>query len=177
MRARAPRRRKGGASPSRLIGCEIKELSDWRGETLARVRKSQRSRPAASRMVEGSVYRAPVFCRRCDAKRVPDGFARHAPLADPPAFNSRRNIQRAAISAEGDKIDEKALRCSPRRRGAEPPVRAAARPVRSRKTKERVRPASRSEAFIILNGIVMRAMNPPPSCLQSTGASRVYPCA
>ena len=29
---------KGGASPSRLIDARIKELSDWRGETLARVR-------------------------------------------------------------------------------------------------------------------------------------------
>jgi hypothetical protein len=29
---------KGGDSPSRLIDARIKELSDWRGETLARVR-------------------------------------------------------------------------------------------------------------------------------------------
>ena len=29
---------KGGGSPSRLIDARIKELSDWRGETLARVR-------------------------------------------------------------------------------------------------------------------------------------------
>ena len=28
---------KGGDSPSRLIDARIKELSDWRGETLARV--------------------------------------------------------------------------------------------------------------------------------------------
>ena len=30
--------RKGGHSPSELIDARIKELSDWRGETLARVR-------------------------------------------------------------------------------------------------------------------------------------------
>src|SRR5437660_2421810 len=29
---------KGGDSPSQLIDARIKELSDWRGETLARVR-------------------------------------------------------------------------------------------------------------------------------------------
>jgi hypothetical protein len=29
---------KGGESPSQLIDARIKELSDWRGETLARVR-------------------------------------------------------------------------------------------------------------------------------------------
>jgi hypothetical protein len=29
---------KGAASPSRLIDARIKELGDWRGETLARVR-------------------------------------------------------------------------------------------------------------------------------------------
>ena len=29
---------KGGDSPSRLIDARIKELSDWRGETLARIR-------------------------------------------------------------------------------------------------------------------------------------------
>src|SRR5438094_9933087 len=29
---------KGGASPSQLIDARIKELGDWRGETLARVR-------------------------------------------------------------------------------------------------------------------------------------------
>src|SRR4051812_17694701 len=30
---------KGGDSPSQLIDARIKELSDWRGETLARIRK------------------------------------------------------------------------------------------------------------------------------------------
>ena len=29
---------KGGGSPSQLIDARIKELSDWRGETLARIR-------------------------------------------------------------------------------------------------------------------------------------------
>ena len=29
---------KGGDSPSRLIDARIKELNDWRGETLARIR-------------------------------------------------------------------------------------------------------------------------------------------
>ena len=30
---------KGGDSPSRLIDAKIKKLGDWRGETLARIRK------------------------------------------------------------------------------------------------------------------------------------------
>ena len=30
--------RKSGGSPSQLIDARIKELSDWRGETLARLR-------------------------------------------------------------------------------------------------------------------------------------------
>ena len=30
---------KGGDSPSQLIDARIKELPDWRGETLARIRK------------------------------------------------------------------------------------------------------------------------------------------
>ena len=33
-----PKEEKGEDSPSRLIDARIKELSDWRGETLARVR-------------------------------------------------------------------------------------------------------------------------------------------
>jgi hypothetical protein len=33
-----PTEGKGGDSPSQLIDARIKELSDWRGETLARVR-------------------------------------------------------------------------------------------------------------------------------------------
>src|SRR5271154_1093633 len=32
------KKREGGKSPSRLIDARIKELSDWRGKTLARVR-------------------------------------------------------------------------------------------------------------------------------------------
>jgi hypothetical protein len=34
-----PMEGKGGDSPSQLIDARIEELSDWRGETLARVRK------------------------------------------------------------------------------------------------------------------------------------------
>ena len=34
----ASKEEKGGASPSQLIDARIEELSDWRGETLARVR-------------------------------------------------------------------------------------------------------------------------------------------
>src|SRR6266702_4651726 len=37
-RGSGSKERKGGDSPSQLIDARIKELSDWRGETLARVR-------------------------------------------------------------------------------------------------------------------------------------------
>ena len=38
----------GEASPSQLIDARIKELGDWRGETLARVRTThQAGRPAS----------------------------------------------------------------------------------------------------------------------------------
>jgi hypothetical protein len=37
-RKSASKKREGGKSPSRLIDARIKELRDWRGKTLARVR-------------------------------------------------------------------------------------------------------------------------------------------
>jgi len=42
---------KDGESPSQLIDAKIKELGDWRGETLARVRKliKRRTRQSSRR--------------------------------------------------------------------------------------------------------------------------------
>jgi hypothetical protein len=49
---------KGGDSPSQLIDARIKELSDWRGETLARVRfSSSRPTPKWSRSGSGEGFR------------------------------------------------------------------------------------------------------------------------
>ena len=39
MKESGPGEGNGGASPSQLIDARIEELGDWRGETLARVRK------------------------------------------------------------------------------------------------------------------------------------------
>jgi hypothetical protein len=49
---------KGGDSPSQLIDARIKELSDWRGETLARVRiLIKRADPKWSRSGSGEEFR------------------------------------------------------------------------------------------------------------------------
>ncbi len=46
----APKKEKAGASPSKLIDAKIKQLGDWRGEMLARVRAlSTMPIPASSR--------------------------------------------------------------------------------------------------------------------------------
>ena len=38
MKKSGANKAKGGSSPSRHIDARIKELGDWRGETLARIR-------------------------------------------------------------------------------------------------------------------------------------------
>jgi hypothetical protein len=49
---------KGGDSPSQLIDARIKELSDWRGETLARVRMLiKQANPKWSRSGSGEGFR------------------------------------------------------------------------------------------------------------------------
>ena len=49
---------KGAASPSQLIDARIKELGDWRGETLARIRaSSSRPTPTWSRSGSGEGFR------------------------------------------------------------------------------------------------------------------------
>ena len=60
---------KGGDSPSQLIDARIKELSDWRGETLARVRiLIKQADPRSGRGME--VERASgVVARRNDLHR------------------------------------------------------------------------------------------------------------
>ena len=53
----ASKEAKGSDSPSRLIDARIKELSDWRGETLARVRALIRQ--ADPEMVEQVKWKKP----------------------------------------------------------------------------------------------------------------------
>ena len=134
---------KGGASPSQLIDARIKELGDWRGETLARVRRLIRA--ADPEVVEEWKWRgvpvwehAGIICTGETYKAVVKlTFAKGASLADPAGlFNSslEGNTRRAIDFHEGDKIDEKALQTLIRAAAAlNTSGRAAARPVRSQK--------------------------------------------
>jgi len=106
-------------SPSALIDARIKELSDWRGDMLARVRKLIHQ--ADPKIVETWKWRGvPVFehdgivCTGETHKSVvKTTFAKGASLPDPAGlFNSSLdgNTRRAIDFREGDKINEKAFR-------------------------------------------------------------------
>jgi len=108
-----------GHSPARLIDGRIKELADWRGETLARVRALIKQ--ADSEVVEEWKWRgvpvwehAGIICTGETYKTVVKmTFAKGASLADPAKlFNSslEGNTRRAIDIHEGDRIDEKALK-------------------------------------------------------------------
>jgi hypothetical protein len=110
---------KAAASPSQMIDQRIKELADWRGETLARVRKIIKD--ADPDVVETWKWRGvPVWehhgiiCTGETYKAVVKlTFAKGAALDDPKhLFNSslEGNVRRAIDISEGDKIDEKALK-------------------------------------------------------------------
>jgi hypothetical protein len=110
---------KEGASPSKLIDGRIKELGDWRGETLARVRALIKQ--ADPDVVEEWKWRGvPVWehdgiiCTGETYKAVVKmTFAHGAALKDPvKLFNSslEGNVRRAIDIAEGDKINERALK-------------------------------------------------------------------
>ena len=110
---------KSGDSPSRLIDARIKELSDWRGEMLARVRTLIKQ--AVPEVVEEWKWRgvpvwehAGIICTGETYKSVVKmTFAKGASLEDPSRlFNSslEGNTRRAIDFHEGDKIDEKALK-------------------------------------------------------------------
>jgi hypothetical protein len=110
---------KMSASPSRLIDGRIKELGDWRGETLGRVRSLIKE--ACPDMVEEWKWRGvPVFehagiiCTGETYKAVVKlTFAHGASLKDPSGlFNSslEGNMRRAIDIHEGEKINDKALK-------------------------------------------------------------------
>jgi hypothetical protein len=119
MKKSAPKEGKEGDSPSRLIDARIKELSDWRGETLARVRIFIKQ--ADPEIVEEWKWRgvpvwshAGIICTGETYKSVVKmTFAKGASLEDPSGlFNASLdgNTRRAIDFHEGDKIDEKALK-------------------------------------------------------------------
>jgi hypothetical protein len=139
---------KGGGSPSQRIDARIKELSDWRGETLARIRALIKQ--ADAEVVEEWKWAKPtnpgtpvwshagIICTGETYKNaVKMTFAKGASLADPSGlFNSslEGNTRRAIDFHEDDKIDEKALQALIRAAVAlNTSVRATVRPVRSQK--------------------------------------------
>ena len=134
---------KGEDSPARLIDARIKELGDWRGEMLARVRTVIKQ--ADPNVIEEWKWRgvpvwshAGIICTGETYKGVVKmTFAKGAALEDPSGlFNSslEGNTRRAIDFHEGDKIDEKALKALIRAAVAlNTSVRATARPVRSQK--------------------------------------------
>jgi hypothetical protein len=110
---------KGGTSPSQHIDSRVKELGDWRGEMLARIRGIIKQ--ADPDVVEEWKWRGvPVWehdgiiCTGETYKAVVKmTFARGASLDDPTdLFNSslEGNTRRAIDFHQGDKIDEKALK-------------------------------------------------------------------
>ena len=107
------------ASPSRLIDARIEQLSDWRGEMLARVRRLIKQ--AEPDVVEEWKWRGvPVWERGgiiCTGETYKSAvkltFAKGASLEDPAGLvNSslEGNTRRAIDFHEGDKIDEEALK-------------------------------------------------------------------
>ena len=137
-------------SPSGLIDARIKDLNDWRGATLARVRALIKE--ADPDVIEEVKWKKPsngmrgvpvwehdgIICTGETYKAVVKlTFANGAALQDPSGlFNSSLdgNVRRAIDIREGDKIDEKALKALIRAAVAlNTSKRAAARPVKKPK--------------------------------------------
>ena len=106
-------------SPKQRIDARIKELGDWRGEMLARIRKLIKD--ADPDVVEEWKWRGvPVWYHDgmiCTGETYKNAvkmtFAKGASLEDPSGlFNSSLdgNTRRAIDFHEGDTIDEKALK-------------------------------------------------------------------
>jgi hypothetical protein len=119
MKKSGPEEAKGGDSPSQLIDARIRELSDWRGETLARVRSLIKQ--ADPEVVEEWKWRgvpvwshAGIICTGETYKNVVKlTFAKGASLEDPSGlYNSslEGNTRRAIDFHESDTIDEEALK-------------------------------------------------------------------
>jgi hypothetical protein len=114
-------------SPSRLIDARIKELGDWRGKTLSRVRALIKQ--ADPEVVEEWKWRGvPVWSHGgmiCTGETyksvVKVTFAKGASLEDPSRlFNSslEGNVRRAIDIHEGDELDATAFKKLIRAAGA-----------------------------------------------------------
>ena len=129
---------------SRLIDERIRELADWRGKTLARVRALIRQ--ADPEVIEEWKWRGvPVWSHPrggiiCTGETYTDvvklTFAKGATLADPSKlFNAslEGNTRRAIDIREGEEIDEKALKALVRAAVAAAATGRTARQTRSRR--------------------------------------------
>src|SRR5881227_627621 len=110
---------KGPASPSQLIDARIKELDDWRGETLAKIRRLIKR--ADPKVVEEWKWRGVrvwahdgQICTGETYKSVVKlTFLKGAQLKDPKRlFNSslEGNARRAIDLHEGERINEAAFK-------------------------------------------------------------------
>jgi hypothetical protein len=108
-----------GESPSELIDARIKELGDWRGKLLARIRTLIKQ--VDPDVVEEWKWRGvPVWSHDgmiCTGETYKDKvkltFAKGASLEDPSRlFNSSLdgNVRRAIDIYEGEKLNERALK-------------------------------------------------------------------
>lgn len=105
-------------SPSQLIDARIKELSDWRGETLSRIRALIKR--ADPKVVEEWKWGVPVWSHDgliCTGETYKNAvkmtFAKGASLKDPSGlFNSslEGKVRRAIDFHQGDEVDEQALK-------------------------------------------------------------------
>jgi hypothetical protein len=107
------------ASPSRLIDTRIKELGDWRGETLARIRTliTQADPDVVEEWKWRGVpvwYHDGMICTGETYKSIVKvTFAKGAELKDPARlFNSSLdgNVRRAIDLHEGEKLDGRAFK-------------------------------------------------------------------
>ncbi len=111
-------------SPSGQIDARIKELSDWRGQTLSRIRalikeadpqvtEEWKWRKASSPGVPVWYHDGPICTGETYKNAVKLTFFKGASLEDPSGlFNSslEGNVRRAIDFHEGDKIDESAFK-------------------------------------------------------------------
>ena len=145
----------GGGSLSQPADARIEEPSDWRGETLAKVRATiKRADPKVVEEVKwrkpsNAMLGVPVWSHAesiCTGETYKNAvkltFAKGASLEDPSGlFNAslEGNTRRAIDLHEGDEIDEEALAALVRAAVAlNTAVQATARPVRSQKRRKDV---------------------------------------
>jgi len=109
----------GGESPSQLIDARIKELGDWRGETLSRIRLLiKQADPGVTEEWKWRGvpvwYHDGMICTGESYKNVVKvTFAKGAQLEDPSRlFNSslEGNVRRAIDLHEGDRVDAAAFK-------------------------------------------------------------------